>query len=175
MAHLLNRVVCVAEALTGLVLLANPSFVAEMLLGSDVTGAGVVISRIGGIALIGLGVSCWPGGGARGLQGMTIYNIADAAVGVLSGLQPACAIARALRCRQAVVGDHEVDQCLHADGVVDAPVGHVGGSMRRRSSGVANTASRVASRAGTARASGPLAQASNSSNEQKVRSIEERP
>ena len=75
MAHLLNRVVCVAEALTGLVLLANPSFVAEMLLGSDVTGAGVVISRIGGIALIGLGVSCWPGGGARGLQGMTIYNI----------------------------------------------------------------------------------------------------
>ena len=64
----------VAEAVMGLALLVYPSIVASLLLGlDDLVGAGVVIARVTGIALIGLGVSCWPGGTA--LAGMLSYSV----------------------------------------------------------------------------------------------------
>ena len=71
---LLLRVVCAVEGATGLALVAVPATVSQLLLGSEPTGAGVVLARIGGLALIGLGIACWPGGTGRGLQGMTIYS-----------------------------------------------------------------------------------------------------
>jgi len=43
-----------AEAGTGLLLLAWPSLVVRLLFGADISGIGVVMSRIAGIALIGL-------------------------------------------------------------------------------------------------------------------------
>jgi hypothetical protein len=50
----------VAEAATGLALLIVPSLVGHLLLGEDLTGIAVPVARVAGIALIGLGVACWP-------------------------------------------------------------------------------------------------------------------
>ena len=63
----------VAEAATGLALLLAPAFVARLLLGpDDLTGIAVVLARVTGISLIGLGLSCWPGDTA--LAGMLTYS-----------------------------------------------------------------------------------------------------
>jgi len=63
----------VGEAAMGLALLVDPPIVVKLLLGlDDLAGVGVVIARVTGIALIGLGVSCWPGGTA--LLGMLTYS-----------------------------------------------------------------------------------------------------
>lgn len=59
------------EALTGLALLLVPSVVGRLLLGEEFTGAGIVSGRVAGIALIALGVACWPG---PAVAGMLIYS-----------------------------------------------------------------------------------------------------
>jgi hypothetical protein len=61
----------VAEAATGLALLIVPSLVGWLLLGEELTGIAVPVARVAGIALIGLGVACWPG---PPLAGMLIYS-----------------------------------------------------------------------------------------------------
>src|SRR5208337_679150 len=64
-----------AEAGTGLLLLAWPQVVVRLLFGADVGGVGVTMSRLAGIALIGLGVACWPGADTRwALNGMVTYS-----------------------------------------------------------------------------------------------------
>src|SRR5512141_707 len=63
----------VAEVMTGLALLLVPSFVGRLLLGEEFTGAGIVSGRVAGIALIALGVACWPG---PPTAGMLIYSSA---------------------------------------------------------------------------------------------------
>ena len=64
-----------AEAGTGLLLLAWPPIVVRLLFGAEISGAGFIMSRIAGIALIGLGVSCWPGDTAfQPLNGMLTYS-----------------------------------------------------------------------------------------------------
>lgn len=60
------------EMLTGVLLLISPSFVAGLLLGDDLTGSAVTMGRVAGVALIGLGVSCWPGPASLG---MLIYGL----------------------------------------------------------------------------------------------------
>ena len=61
----------VAEAATGLALLIVPSLVGQLLLGEEITGVAVPVARVAGIALIGLGVACWPG---PPLVGMLTYS-----------------------------------------------------------------------------------------------------
>ena len=51
----------ISEAATGAALLVAPSLVAELLLGAALTGVAVTVARVAGIALVGLGVACWPG------------------------------------------------------------------------------------------------------------------
>jgi hypothetical protein len=51
----------VAEAATGLALLVVPLLVGQLLLGQDLTGAAMPVARVAGIALIALGIACWPG------------------------------------------------------------------------------------------------------------------
>jgi hypothetical protein len=63
----------VAEAATGLALLVVPSLVGQLLLGEDLTGVAIPVARLTGIALIGLGISLWPG---PPLHGMLIYSAA---------------------------------------------------------------------------------------------------
>ena len=64
-------VIAAGEAVTGLVLLVYPSIVVKLLFGAEISGAGMVMSRIAGIALIALGLACWPG---PALLGMLTYS-----------------------------------------------------------------------------------------------------
>jgi len=54
-----------------------PAIVIRLLFGAEITGAGVVMSRIAGIALFALGAACWPGrdAGDRALWGMLSYSL----------------------------------------------------------------------------------------------------
>ena len=63
----------VSEAATGLALLVLPSLVGLLLLGEELTGVAIPVARVAGIALIALGVACWPG---PPLVGMLIYSAA---------------------------------------------------------------------------------------------------
>jgi hypothetical protein len=51
----------VSEAATGMALLIVPSLAGQLLLGSELTGTARTMARVTGIALIALGVACWPG------------------------------------------------------------------------------------------------------------------
>ena len=65
-----------AEGVTGIVLFAYPPIVIRLLFGAEITGAGEVVGRVAGIALIGLGVACWPSGSTRqSLHGMLTYGM----------------------------------------------------------------------------------------------------
>jgi hypothetical protein len=61
------------EAATGLALFVVPSLVGRLLLGEELTGIATPVARVAGIALIGLGVACWPG---TPLVGMLTYSTA---------------------------------------------------------------------------------------------------
>ena len=63
----------VSEAVTGLALLIVPSLVVQLLLGEELTGIAIPVARVAGIALIALGVACWPG---TPLIGMLTYSSA---------------------------------------------------------------------------------------------------
>jgi hypothetical protein len=63
----------VAEAATGVALLIVPSLVARLLLGTELTGVAIPIARVTGIALVALGVACWPG--STTLCGMLTYSV----------------------------------------------------------------------------------------------------
>jgi len=65
----------VGEAGTGLALLIVPSLVGRLLLGEELTGVAIPVARVTGIALIALGVACWPG---TPLVGMLTYSAAVA-------------------------------------------------------------------------------------------------
>jgi hypothetical protein len=66
----------VAEALTGVALMAAPSIVGRLLLGTEFSGVTVAVARVAGIALVALGVACFSGGAAgRGLTGMLTYSV----------------------------------------------------------------------------------------------------
>jgi hypothetical protein len=67
----------VGEAATGLALLIVPSLVGQLLLGEELTGIALPVARVAGIALIALGVACWPGPALAGMltysAGVTLY------------------------------------------------------------------------------------------------------
>ena len=54
------RFAAVGETATGLALLIIPSLVSRLLLGAELDGVSIPLARVTGIALIGLGVACWP-------------------------------------------------------------------------------------------------------------------
>ena len=63
----------VGEAATGVALLIVPSLVGWLLLGEELTGIAIPVARVAGIALIALGVACWPG---PPRVGMLTYSLA---------------------------------------------------------------------------------------------------
>jgi hypothetical protein len=63
----------VSEAATGVALLLVPSLVGQLLLGEALGGVAIPVARVAGIALIALGVACWPG---PPLVGMLTYSVA---------------------------------------------------------------------------------------------------
>src|SRR5881628_1811813 len=84
----------IIETATGLGLVAVPSVVVRLLLGSPLnTSAAVMLARVAGAALLALGVACWlarddtQSRAARGLVvAMLIYNIPATAVLAFAGI-----------------------------------------------------------------------------------------
>ena len=70
--------------------LISPSLVVRLLFGAEVSGPGTVMSRVAGIALIGLGVACWPGPPRVGMltygAAVTLYLAYVGFVGGLTGV-----------------------------------------------------------------------------------------
>jgi hypothetical protein len=67
-------VAAVLEVATGLGLVIVPVLVGRLLLGAEMTGAALPLARVLGIALISLGIACWPG--RSPLCGMLTYSAA---------------------------------------------------------------------------------------------------
>ena len=71
----------VFEVLTGFIVRAVPSIALRALFGVEIVevdGISIIMSRIAGVALVGLGVACWPsrvGGNSQQLYGMLTYSI----------------------------------------------------------------------------------------------------
>jgi hypothetical protein len=66
-------VAAVAEAATGLALIVVPSLVGRLLLGNELAGVAIPVARVLGIALLALGVCCWPRSNL--LCGMLTYGL----------------------------------------------------------------------------------------------------
>ena len=77
-------IAAVSEAMTGLALLVVPSLVGQLLFGTELTGVAVPAARVAGIALIALGIACWPG---TPLVGMLTYSAAVTAYLAYLGLE----------------------------------------------------------------------------------------
>ena len=75
------------EAATGLAMLVVPSLVGRFLLGQDLAGVAIPVARVLGIALIALGVACWPGRTA--LCGMLTYSVLTTAFLAYLGIRGA--------------------------------------------------------------------------------------
>jgi hypothetical protein len=62
----------VVEVATGLALIIIPSLIGRLLFGTEFTGVANPAARVTGIALLALGVGCWPGSTA--FCGMLTYS-----------------------------------------------------------------------------------------------------
>ena len=88
----------VGEAATGLALLIVPSLVGWLLFGKELAGVAIPVARVTGIALIGLGIACWPGPPLAGMltysSAVTLYLAYRGSAGGLIGilLWPAVAL-----------------------------------------------------------------------------------
>jgi len=80
----------VGEGGTGLALLIVPSLVGRLLLGEELTGVAIPVARVAGLALIALGVACWPGPPRVGMLiysvGVTLYLAYVGFAGGLTGI-----------------------------------------------------------------------------------------
>ena len=80
-------VAAVSEAATGAALLVVPSLVGQLLFGAELTGLTIPVARVTGIALIALGVACWPGPPLVGmLTYSTVVTLYLAYIGFAGGL-----------------------------------------------------------------------------------------
>ncbi len=77
----------VGEAATGLLLIIYPPIVIRLLCGLEVSGSGVILSRIFGISLIAISVACWPTrDSAQPFLGMLTYTGLSAVYMTMFGL-----------------------------------------------------------------------------------------
>lgn len=75
MKNPLLAVAAVAEVATGIALIVVPSLVVRLLFGADIAGIAIVTSQFAGLALMSLGVACWPcGSAASAVYGMLTYS-----------------------------------------------------------------------------------------------------
>ena len=79
----LRKILAFAAAVevgTGLVLIVDPGIVVVLLLGAEVSRAGTLLGRFFGIALLALGLACWPGrqraeSGSPAFRALLTYNV----------------------------------------------------------------------------------------------------
>lgn len=66
------------EVVTGIALVVDPGFVVRVLLGTDLLGGGIAVSRVAGSALLSLGLACWPSEGdltEHSIWALFTYNL----------------------------------------------------------------------------------------------------
>jgi hypothetical protein len=93
------------EVLAGLVLIASPTLFVQLLLRANLSDEGVAVGRVGGFALLSLGLACWPARAVIATRQSTwalfTYNLLTAIYLVYLGvsrefvgflLWPACAL-----------------------------------------------------------------------------------
>ncbi|QNI53536.1 putative membrane protein [Synechococcus sp. BIOS-E4-1] len=84
----LYRLASAIELVTGVTLLSLPAIVMQQLFSSPASDAGEQLTRLYGLALIGLGVACWgspcPISARRGLL---VYNCSAAVLLIILGSQ----------------------------------------------------------------------------------------
>ncbi len=92
------------ELATGVALIAAPDLVAHLLLGVGLSNSGVAVGRLAGVAVLSLGLACWPGrdgASAHSTRALFAYNLLAALYlgylrvgGGFAGylLWPACAL-----------------------------------------------------------------------------------
>jgi hypothetical protein len=90
----LLKFTAIIEAATGLALIALPAIVVRLLLGAEISGASIPLSRVAGAALLALGVACWlarddtESRASRGLVvAMLMYNIPATAILAFAGIR----------------------------------------------------------------------------------------
>lgn len=76
-------IAAVGEIATGAALLFAPSWVSHLLLGAELTGVALILARVAGVALMSLGVACWPG---TPLLAILVYSVAITAFLTYVGL-----------------------------------------------------------------------------------------
>ena len=78
------------ESMTGLALLIAPSLVGQWFLGEALMGVAIPVARVAGIALVGLGIACWPGSPQLGMwvysAAVTLYLAYLGLAGGLTGI-----------------------------------------------------------------------------------------
>jgi len=62
----------VAEIVTALALLIAPSLVGQLLLNEELADITIPVARVTGIAMLALGIACWPG---PPIVGMLTYSV----------------------------------------------------------------------------------------------------
>jgi hypothetical protein len=66
------------ELVTGLVAIAAPSLLANVLFSTGLTPAGEAIGRVCGFGLLSLAIACWPRDGedhTQAIRGLFVYNV----------------------------------------------------------------------------------------------------
>ena len=69
----------IVEVGTGLALMIDPAILVWLLMGADVAGVAILLGRCFGIALVALGLACWPSGqrgesSSPAFRAMLTYN-----------------------------------------------------------------------------------------------------
>jgi hypothetical protein len=66
------------EAATGVALILVPETVSRLLLGVELSGAGVALARVTGFGFLALTIACWPrgdGASRQAIRALFVYNL----------------------------------------------------------------------------------------------------
>jgi len=63
------------EAAFGVFVFVVPGLALALLFGSEAAASALIMTRVAGIALVGLGIACYPRGPRQGLYGLLTYSV----------------------------------------------------------------------------------------------------
>lgn len=80
MLRSLLKFTAIVEIGTGLALMVDPRFVVGLLVGPNLPAENIPMGRLPGIAILALGLACWPSGAAAegwspAIRGMLVYSV----------------------------------------------------------------------------------------------------
>ena len=111
-------IAAVIEVGTGLALIIDPAKVIALLLGTIEAGLGIPLARFLGIALLALGLACWPGGNREEVRfealpgDVDVQSVGRAVSGVRGHVRrsgrPAVVAGRCAACQCSAASDLDV-------------------------------------------------------------------